>query len=122
MAVPEQHHFFLKRPRPLGHAVQPPPAQLQHTLKPQLVLLLLNLTAFLRGRFLDGLAQRFHAFGIGFCPGRIGRRIGNKFVVQQQGNGLVRTEIGQFFIGRRRSAKSGPVQQMRRGLKAPTTR
>ena len=48
MAVPEQNHLLLKRPRPLGHAIQPPAAQFDDVLIFRALFRLLRLPAFLR--------------------------------------------------------------------------
>ena len=45
---------------------------------------------------------------------KIGRGIGDLFVIQQMGDGLLGAERSQLFDFRRRSAKPGTVQQMRR--------
>ena len=54
----------------------------------------------------------FQALWVGMRPGRIGRGHGNLFVVEQGGDGLVVSQIGQFLDLIRCAAKSGPVKQM----------
>ncbi len=119
MAVPEQHHFFLKRPRPLGHAVQPPAAQFHQTLKLHAHFLLIQLATFVRRCVFGRIAQLLYPFGVGFCPFQSGRRVGILFVIKQGGKSLIGAEGSQLLNDCRRAAEAGPIQQMRRRIIIP---
>jgi len=82
MAVPEQHHFFLERPRPFGHAIEPPATQFHQAIRLEPLLLLLDFPAFLRRRLLDGIAPIFISLRIGDCPDRVGGGVGYVLVIE----------------------------------------
>ena len=118
MAVPEQNHLLLKRPRPRRHAIEPPAAQFDDLLRLRALLGLLRQSLGFRRQALHG-ANAFRAAQVGNRPDRIGRGIGNFFVIKQRGQRRVVAEVGQPGDFLRRAAEPGPVQQVRRRLVIP---
>ena len=109
--MPEEDHFFLKRARALGHALQPPPAQFGNVLALGLLLLAHNFAAFLFSGATEGL-ELFGALGIGFGPLRVQRVVRNFFVIYEIGDGFFRTEGGQLLNFGGRAAEAGAVEQV----------
>ena len=119
MAVPEQHHFFLKRPRPFGHAIQPPAAQFHEALKLKPLLLLLTFAG-------APPASPFgpHPAGVDFPPDRGLPNRGGSWGRECSRSRATKKppcpgRAGQLLDFGRRPAESSPVQQMRRRLIIP---
>src|ERR1051326_676454 len=132
MAVPEESQFFLKRPGPFGHALQPPAAQLNQAqaLLPlhfteQIARLLFQRLALGRRcapqtspqfakflEFLDPLRIRLR-------PGKIWGLVRDALVIQEARDRAVQPQLFERLNFGWGAAKTGAIEQMRRSPEIP---